>query len=219
MLKSAGDQGIESPSGRKPVLSALLVALCACGCSNQPSGLVARSINASSATSAAFELYDSNKDGNLDEKELAACPGVLAALAVYDTDHDGQVSADEMTARIEAWKNSAAMMTVDCLVTLDGRPLSGAEVKFVPEKYLAESLFPATGVTEPNGQTTIGIAAENLPADHARLRAVYPGAYKVEITHPTTPVPSKFNTATTLGREVSKETRAPIVEKFELTTK
>jgi len=190
------------------------------GCFSHTTRVSAPRINASAAAAKAMELYDKNNDGSLDKKELEACPGMLAAIKEYDTDGNQQISRDEIAARITAWKaTSAAMLTVDCRVTLDGRPLTNASIKFVPEPYLEDALHPGSGVTGENGTTSISIAPEDLPKDLKRLRAMNAGTYKVEITHPTTVIPEKYNKKTTLGREVSKQTTASTHEVFDLTTK
>ena len=38
------------------------------------------------------------------------------------------------------------------------------------------------------------------------MRGVYGGTYKIEITHPNVQVPAKYNTSTTLGEEVARDT-------------
>jgi len=196
----------------------LLVA--AQGCSGRPADITAVKIDASTATDAAFAMYDTNSDGKLSQQELLECPSVLAAVALYDVDGDTQISKAEMSERIAAWATSSApMMTVECLVTLDGRPLSDAEVKYVPEKYLADYLHSATGTTNVEGNAVVAIPPEHLAADHKRVQAVNPGAYKVEITHPTKKIPEKYNVQTTLGREVSRQTRAFPSERFDLTSR
>jgi hypothetical protein len=190
------------------------------GCFYRAQRAEAPSIDASAAADKAMELYDKNHDGFLDKKELEACPGLLLSLKVYDADGDGKISRDELKARIASWKTtSAAMSTVDTKTTLDGRPLVGATIKFVPESYLEGALHPGTGETNQNGATTISISPEFLPPNLKRIRAMNAGTYKVEITHPTISIPEKYNKQTTLGREVSAQTTASPYEVFDLTTK
>ena len=43
-----------------------------------------------------------------------------------------------------------------------------------------------------------------------------PGLYRVEITHPTVTLPAKYNTETTLGREVSGDSLVGVDVHFEL---
>src|SRR4051794_30094520 len=125
---------------RRIILIGCLLASLICtasGCFFSTKRVSAPKINASAAADKAMELYDKNGDGSIDKKELEACPGLLAALKVYDTDGNQQISRQEIADRITDWKTtSSAMATVDCRVTLDGRPLGGATVRFVPEPYL-----------------------------------------------------------------------------------
>jgi hypothetical protein len=201
-------------------LVCLIVAIATQGCSTRTTRVSAPKINASASAAKALELYDKNQDGSLDTKELEVCPGILAALEEYDTDGNQQVSKEELTNRIAAWKTtSPAMSTVDCRVTLDGRPLVGATIRFVPEPYLEDALHPGVGETSENGTTTIAVDPQFLPADLKRLRAMNAGTYKVEITHQTTSIPDKYNKKTILGREVSKQTTASPYEVFELKSK
>ena len=196
---------------------ALLLA-CLSGCWGRTSSVSAPSIDADAATQKAFEIYDANRDEALDEQELAACPGVLDSLSVYDSNSDRRVDRLEFATRVEAWQNSSAMMSVNCRVTLDGRVLSGAEVHLDPEPYLSDWLREGSGTTNPDGVTGVGVSPDLLPENLKRIRAMYAGTYKVRITHPTVSLPEKYNSTTTLGKEVSAETRSPFVN-FELKSK
>ena len=58
---------------------------------------------------------------------------------------------DEVAERFTVWaSNPAAIMGNSYVVTLDGKPLSGATLTFVPESYLGENVKPATGDTFGN---------------------------------------------------------------------
>jgi hypothetical protein len=185
------------------------------GCSNSPPAFESPDIDADEAAAAALELYDKNGDSQLDEAELAACPGVLAVLSEYDTSGDQRINSDEMSARIAAWAESPPMMSLDCLVTLDGRPLAGATVAFDPEPYVADSLPAARGVTNLSGKAAIGIPADQLDPRHRGIVALNPGVYKIRVTHPDIAIPAKFNEQTTFGREISMQTR-PVLEELKL---
>ena len=69
-------------------------------------------------------------------------------------------------------------------MTVGGRPLDGATVRFVPERFLQGAVKPAVGTTDRQGAAIIAIADEDLPADQRTLRAMQPGIYRVEIKHP-----------------------------------
>jgi hypothetical protein len=206
---------------RMPLVACLVaVVMLTVGCSSHPSAITPPNINAAAAATAAFKLYDTNNDGFLSNQELDAIPGVKASLQVYDIDHDGKVSVEEMRERIGAWKKtSPGMMSWDCYVTIDGKPLEGAEVVYNPEPYVADWLHPSSDVTGPDGIASIAIPAEYLAKDHQRIRAVNAGVYKVQITHPKLKIPARYNEKTTLGRELSRETKPGTFDTFQLSSR
>jgi len=167
------------------------------GCMRRPSRIHPPSINASAAGAKAVETFDANKDGKISGEELDKCPGVKAALKRIDTAGSGAVTADMITARIEAWQDSKlGRMSFSCRVTHNGQPLSGAEVKFVPEKFLGENVKVATGKTDQNGMAMINIPDTTPPG-------IAPGFYRVEITKPGLNIPAKYNTETIHGQEIA----------------
>lgn len=180
--------------------------------------LAGANYDASSAGAAAMSDYDKNQDGSLSADELKACPGIANNLAKYDADGDGQVSADEISARVRRWeKLGGALLPYTCAVTLDGRPLAGANVELKLEKCLGQASFSATGQTSFDGVTAISIAPESIPEQLRSTPLVPAGLYKVVITHPQRRLPSRYNSATELGCEVSADTADPSkVHKFQL---
>jgi hypothetical protein len=175
------------------------------GCSRGPSRIYPPSIDASAAGVKAMEMYDTNKDGKLSGAELDKCPALKAAMAQIDTDGDGTITAAKITARIRAWQESKVGRTqLTCTVLRNGRPLAGADVKFVPEKFLGDSIKPAEGKTDQNGIATISIPT----TDRSDPPGVALGFYRVEITKAGENVPAQYNTNTTLGHEVSHDARA-----------
>jgi hypothetical protein len=166
-------------------------------------------IDPSSASRQAIEQYDKNGDANLSDQELAAVPGIAKYKSLYDQDGDGQVSQDEIAQRIRLWsEQKLAYRALNVNVTVDGRPIEGATVEFIPEEYLGPNVKPATGTTDYNGQAGLAVAKGDLPPDLAKLpmALVTGGTYKVRITHPTIDLPARFNTNTTLGEEVASDT-------------
>jgi hypothetical protein len=203
-----------------PATCLVMVVMLTVGCNSHPSAVTAPNIDAAAAATAAFKLYDTNNDGFLSDQELDAIPGVKASLQIYDIDHDGKVSIEEMRDRISAWKKtSPGMMSWDCYVTLDGKPLQDAQVTYIPEPYLADWLHPSSDVTGPDGNASIAIPTEYLAKDHQRIRAVNAGVYKVQITHPKLRIPAKYNEKTTLGRELSRETKPGTFDTFQLSSR
>ena len=170
------------------------------GCPSHPPAIRPPAINAAQAGAKAIEMYDTNKDGKLSGEELDKCPGLKAALGAIDPSGEG-VTADMIAARIQAWKNmqTGRLPPVGCMVTHNGVPLEGAEVKLVPEKFLGDIMQVATGKTDKHGSASISIPTSG---DKYDPRGVPPGFYRVEITKPGLDIPAKYNTETTLGREV-----------------
>jgi len=91
------------------------------------------------------------------------------------------------------------LTAIDCTVILDGGPLSGATVKFIPEAFLGSEINPAEGVTNGAGIASMSIAAAELPKELRRTAALRVGIYRVEVTHPMKKLPAKYNTESELG--------------------
>ena len=85
------------------------------------------------------------------------------------------------------------------------QPLSGAEVRFVPLPALQDVLPIGTGATDSDGVAMISAAEDELPSAAPKVAGLMPpGLYLVEVTHPTTKIPEKYNRQTVLGKEVSR---------------
>jgi hypothetical protein len=155
-----------------------------------------------------MKMYDANQDGKLSGEELTKCPS-LARLA---PDAQG-VTADLIAGRIKAWQNmQVARMPIGCTVLRNGKPLAGAEVKFVPEKFLGENMVVCVGKTNESGVANPSVRTSG---DLYDPEGIPPGFYRVEITKPGLEIPAKYNTETVLGLEVCYETmQTPI--RFEL---
>ena len=205
----------------RPIWPALMMVMSAIsGCQSGVRRADVPDVSPSAAAAAAVEQYDADGNGELSHDELAACPGILSVVAKYDKDNDGQVTADEIAARIQYWRDAkVAILSLPCIVTLDGAPLAGAEMKFVPERYLGESVLPASGTTDERGYAEVAIAADALPADMKGIHGVHCGTYKIQITHPTQQIPAKYNTATVLGHETSLDNHVLSPKQFALTSR
>jgi len=184
---------------RTIVLTGLLAAaLGGCGGGSTPR-VQPRDI-AAGAGQRAMELYDTNKDGFLDQGELDHVPGLKAALTQVDTNGDGKISAAEIDARIAAWKDSkVGRLGVTCRVRNHGKPLVGATVTFVPESFLGGNLRSASGTTDARGRCAL------REVDGDGTPGVSPGFYRVQITKSGENIPAKYNTETTLGQEVARD--------------
>jgi hypothetical protein len=145
-------------------------------------------------------MYDSDHDGKIGGAELDQCPALKAAMPQIDTTGKKAITADMIAERVKAWQDSkVGRISLSCTVRRNGRPLSGAEVRFVPEKFLGDDVAMAKGTTNANGVTIVSVETTNR-SDPPGLA---PGLYRVEITKAGENVPAKYNTATTLGQEVA----------------
>jgi hypothetical protein len=190
-------------------LPVALVALLA-GCSRRPhNGHGGSWLNPEPIGRAAMEELDTNKDGKIDRLELEKCPGLKAAVDKIDPRGTGEITAKMIAARIKSWKDSRlGRMAIRCRITRIGKPLGGARVRFVPERFLGfdPAKWTASGTTDDNGIALMSVLLP-VPADRRDLPGVAPGFYRVEITKPGVKIPAKYNTETTLGQEVALDAR------------
>ncbi len=209
-------QGLNSPDLTAPRLASsrlmaplLLIALVSwAGCSGAPARIHPASVDQSAATEWTFEHCDQDKDGGISKEEALGVPAIERRFSMYDKDKDGKVTPEEFKARLtDIFDPRAALVGAMCQVTLGGRPLEGATVQLVPEEFLAEVIPPAEGVTNERGLAELEMAPEDVPAGVVSSGGLLrPGIYRVIITHPTKDIPAKYNHATTLGEEVSRDT-------------
>jgi hypothetical protein len=201
--------------------AACLVAASCLGCTQRgPARVEKPDVDAQASAEKALELYDANGDAALDGEEIGKCPPLAKSLASYDADKDGRLTGDEISSRLaQLIGPSSAYVSVDGTVTLDGRPLVGATLKLRPAELFVDSLPPAEGTTDEQGIARPAIAADRLPADVGGAALVFPGLYHVEITHPTTQIPGRYNMASELGWEVDPFSRAGTTARFALTSK
>ena len=175
------------------------------GCGPAVALWVLPELPASDAASKAMELYDANHDGFLDEKELEKAPGLRAAIKEVNTAHNGKISQQEIAARIQSWADSrAGRVTFTCRVLRNGKPLVGAKVQFVPERFLGDAIQSGSGKVSKSGVATI-----NSPyPDDPKVGGLSPGFYRVLITKDGEKIPAKYNTETTLGAEAANGSQA-----------
>lgn len=191
--------------------AAAMLILATCGCSRGPGRIATPDVDADDAASQAIELYDKNTDARLDSTELVACPSLNAALPAYDGDKDGVLAEAEIAAGIGSWAaTGAGAIPLPFLVMLDGKPLAGAQLKLTPAPFLGDAVKPALGESDATGGGTFTMAPEDRPANVPKsLPVMQPGLYTVEITHPVTKVPAKYNAESTLGLEAAAAGQSP----------
>jgi len=177
------------------------------GCwSGRPARIKPPSIDPSAAGKQAIELFDADKDGKISGAELDKCPGLKAAASMVDPSGQNAITAEQITARIKKWQDSKlGRMSLRCSVTRNGQPFPGAEVTFVPEKFLGENVKSAKGTTDQNGMAmlTIPTSGQGDPP------GVAPGMYRVVITKQGVNIPPQYSseTETTLGQEVALDAK------------
>ena len=191
----------------------LIVLVTMAGCSGRPERFAAPDVDHEDAASQAVELYDKSGDGDLDADELKACPAILAKLTAYDQNANGSVDSKEIAAHLGQLLNGTGGTQLSAVVTLKGKPLSGANVVMEPEPYLGAEIQTAKGVTDGSGSARLGIPPEFVPEHVRRIAAVHYGTFKFRITHPSINIPKKYNTETELGYET--EIGNPVV-RFDL---
>jgi len=176
------------------------LALLAAGCSGGGDQKVP-TISPRDAANQALAEYDTNKDGALDAKELEACPAMLGALKRLDKDGDGRVTADEIADRLTFFKEQGALSDVSVELMFDGRPVQGATVTLVPEKFMGSAAKSASAVTDEMG-------AGYFKTEGSEYVQVPLGYYRVQVSKNTQgreTIPSKYNAQTVLGYEVSPD--------------
>lgn len=179
----------------------LLVAGCGGGSSTEVQS--PPSYDPDAMTAAAMKAFDKDGNGSIEGAELDACPGLKAALNQIDKDKNRKISRDELLARLTAYKSAAdggnAVTAAGCVVTLGGKPVSGAEVTFTPEPFLADVIKPVTGTTDADGNVSL------QPSD-GRTGVAF-GFYRITVKGAG--VPDKYSgSASPLGAEVFEDGRS-----------
>ena len=120
----------------------------ASGCNSHPASIPVVDVDPSAASRWAIEIYDRDADEMLSLSELQAVPGILKHVDRYDSNGDSQISASEIASRIGIWEQQRmGVRGLSVRVTLDQRPLAGAQIELIPEEYLGPNCKPARGVT------------------------------------------------------------------------
>ena len=173
---------------------------------------LARTLDAAAVAQAALQEYDKNKNGSIEGAELDACPALKYAMAAIDKNNDQKLSAAEIEKRVAGYP--PRHIGISCEVTLDGKLLPGATVIFEPEKFMGSSFKTATATTDRDGQAGV------FQLDRGSVAELPAGFYRIRITKEGTKIPARYNTQTTLGREIAVEPRQEDVRmEFALTSR
>lgn len=188
------------------LVSIAFITIFAVGCKRGPEAIPALYVDARGASQRALELYDVNRNGQLDVEELQAAPGLEYAAKRADTDGDNSLSQAELTAMVDAWnEKSIGLLTLRCNVKLNKKPLAEATVRLEPETFLVGEIETAIGLTDEFGDAFLTVPKGKRPIADAPP-GVQLGLYRVVISKVNArqeTVPAKYNSATTLGQEVS----------------
>ena len=190
-----------STQADKRALAALLLLLTLLGgCNQHPAALAFPQINPSKVAEQAIATYDQSGDGELDKLELESSPALARAQQQLDRNKDGLVSPEEIANRIRQWRDSGTVV-IDVIaeVTLDGEPLSNAEVTIEPEPFMGDAYKPILSVTDSTGMATFASSDQRVPG----LKV---GFYRVRISRigeGNESLPKQYNEQSELGLEVA----------------
>lgn len=174
------------------------------GCAKRPTAIPVLKLDPAEASREAMQLYDTDTSGAISKAEAAGCPGFLRSWQAIDKDGDGNLSQDELQQRFASWVDSPTrVVPLVCRVKLDGRPLAGAEIRFVPEPFMTAAVKEGTGVTSDKGTTMPNLQLDDAAEDLKNLSGVRLGMYRVQVTHPEKKIPEKYNSKSILGYEVA----------------
>jgi hypothetical protein len=155
------------------------------------------------ASRQAMAEYDANSDGVLDNKELERCPALKDCWKNLNRGGQARLTAQDIADRLAAHQASnVGLMTVPCRVYLDRKPLEGATVRLVPEKFLGRDFKPASGVTDANGRAVLQTAGAKVPG-------VQCGFFRVEVSKKdgsgAETLAPRYNNETVLGVEIAPD--------------
>ncbi|QEG36559.1 EF hand [Bythopirellula goksoeyrii] len=174
------------------------------GCQWGPARVKMPDFDPESVAAKAMSDLDSNGDGFLSEDELKGSPGLLASLDDFDQNGDHQLSSEEIVDRLTKWRREkAGLLPFRCEVRWKGKPLKDANIQLVAEPYFDGTIPNASGVSDFAGSAELSCSPDDLPETLKSIRAINPGIYRIEVTHPRIDLPAKYNSNTILGQSVS----------------
>jgi hypothetical protein len=160
------------------------------------------------AAKQALAEYDKNGDGAIDTAEAERCPALRNSFRAIDKNGDGKLSAQEIADRIASYQEGqVGLVLVACQVTLDGKPLAGATVTFVPEKFLGDGFKRASGVSDDRGL----VQPQTEGADGPGVAC---GFYRIEVSRQAggqETLPARYNVKTVLGLEVAPDAQRGVL--------
>lgn len=174
------------------------------GCQSGPAKISFPTVDASAAATGAVQSADKNGDAGISKEEAAAFPSLATEFAKYDANSDGKIDAAEIEARIASWSaRGPKVVPINFDVSLDGRPLEGAEVVLEPEAFMGDVLAKGVSKVGASGACGPTVPHEMLTKDIPF--GMFCGLYRMKVTHPEKKVPAKYNEQTQLGIEVAPD--------------
>ena len=196
-FSAAGSDGVTNVASSG---FSVLVLLGVSGCTGRSLHVALPDLDPGKVAASALDTLDQNGDGAIAGEELEHCPSLKNSLGSIDKNGDRRLTADEIEARLRKYlDDQIGVQSLTCFVSLDGRPLVGAEIVLQPESFLENAIQPALGTTAQDG------AAVMMTAD-GKLPGVQPGFYRVRISKVIggkEQIPARYNTESELGHEVS----------------
>jgi hypothetical protein len=174
------------------------------GCSSGPQEISIPIVDSSDAASAAIEQGDKDGDGQISKAEAVATPSLLDAFDTYDANKDGKLDEMEIETRIASWPaRGPGIVSIAFDVKLDGQPLTDAKVILEPELFTGDVLPPAEAVTA-NGGVCGPTVSPDLLSKEVPV-GLFCGLYRIKVTHPTKTIPARYNENTEIGIEIAPD--------------
>jgi len=181
----------------------LLVMMAATGCG--PTRVAAPTYDPDGMAKAAMVEYDSNNDGKLDAGELVRCPALLRAFPQIVTDKRPYMTEEDLAERFRLMQESrAGLIGTRCMVTRDGKGVSGVTVTFIPEEFMGNAIKRGSGISDADGRVELAIEGE-------RVKGLNPGYYRIEASlkdeSGNETLPANVNKDSKLGQEIHPRNR------------
>jgi hypothetical protein len=181
------------------------------GCSGRPAAIAMLDIDPETAASQAIETYDADADSKLSDQELRSVPGIFKWKQLYDLDSDNFITESEIAQRLQKWdSDKMGFRSISANVKRNGRPVANVRVVLTPEPYLGEAVKPASGTTNSHGYASLSVTPDDLPEAIKQrgihVSGVYPGTYKITLSHPQAKLPDHDHQQVALGDEIARDT-------------
>jgi hypothetical protein len=197
-----------------PSLGVFILFVLATGCAGPNAPLTAPEYDPDAMADAALKQFDGNGNGTIEGVELNACPALKAAMPAIDKNKDKAISRDELVERFRSYKEAGVgAVSVSCTVRLNGQPLEGATVTFVPEDCMKGTVKGGSGATDAEGVAQV--------KGEGGLPGLPLGLYRVTVSKSSggsEQIPARYNAQTTLGAEIATGSRGTGSIEFNLTS-